>query len=84
MSMTGLCQGRSMQRRPDSWWKQHFTGIGDEQLSQAAVRAVYGGQLTGGVTMLEKYAACAYAHFLSYGLHLKERKIYQVQRRILA
>lgn len=29
--------------------------------------------------MLEKYAACAYAHFLSYGLHLKERKIYQVQ-----
>lgn len=51
----------------------------DEQLSQAAVRAVYGGQLTGGVTMLEKYAACAYAHFLSYGLHLKERKIYQVQ-----
>lgn len=51
----------------------------DEQLSRAAVEAVYGGKLTGGVTMLEKYAACAYAHFLSYGLHLKERKIYQVQ-----
>lgn len=54
----------------------HYTG---DPLSQAAVKAVYGGQLTGGVTMLEKYAACAYAHFLSYGLHLKERKIYQVQ-----
>ena len=51
----------------------------DEQLSRAAVEAVYGGKLTGGVTMLEKYAACAYAHFLSYGLHLKERKVYQVQ-----
>ncbi len=51
----------------------------DERLSQAAVRAVYGGQLTGGVTMLEKYAACAYAHFLTYGLRLKERKIFQVQ-----
>lgn len=50
-----------------------------EPLSKAAVWAVYGGQLTGGVTMLEKYAACAYAHFLSYGLHLKERKVYQVQ-----
>lgn len=49
----------------------HYTG---DPLSQAAVKAVYGGQLTGGVTMLEKYAACAYAHFLSYGLHLKERK----------
>lgn len=53
-----------------------YTG---EPLSKAAVQAVYGGQLTGGVTMLEKYAACAYAHFLSYGLHLKERKVYQVQ-----
>ncbi|MGN0204109.1 MAG: helicase-exonuclease AddAB subunit AddB [Coprococcus sp.] len=51
----------------------------DERLSQAAVKAVYGGQLTGGVTMLEKYAACAYAHFLTYGLRLKERKIFQVQ-----
>lgn len=51
----------------------------DEQLSQAAVDAVYGGRLTGGVTMLEKYAACAYAHFLAYGLRLKERQIFQVQ-----
>lgn len=32
----------------------HYTG---DPLSQAAVKAVYGGQLTGGVTMLEKYAA---------------------------
>ena len=51
----------------------------DERLSRAAVRAVYGGQLTGGVTMLEKYAACAYAHFLTYGLRLRKRKIFQVQ-----
>lgn len=51
----------------------------DEVLSKAAVKAVYGDQLTGGVTMLEKYAACAYAHFLTYGLKLKERQIYQVQ-----
>ncbi len=50
-----------------------------EILSGAAVKAVYGNQLTGGVTMLEKYAACAYAHFLTYGLKLKERQIYQVQ-----
>ena len=75
MSMTGLCQGRSMQRRPDSWWKQHFTGIG----MSSCLRRLSGPFTAGGVTMLEKYAACAYAHFLSYGLHLKERKIYQVQ-----
>lgn len=51
----------------------------NEILSRAALQAVYGGQLTGGVTMLEKYAACAYAHFLTYGLRLRERQIYQVQ-----
>lgn len=51
----------------------------NEKLSQAAVSAVYGGQLAGGVTMLEKYASCAYAHFLAYGLRLKERRIFQVQ-----
>jgi len=53
-----------------------YTG---DRLSAAAVKAVYGGGLRGGVTMLEQYAACAYAHFLSYGLHLAERRIYQVE-----
>ncbi|MFQ9388541.1 MAG: hypothetical protein ACLR1V_06765 [Coprococcus sp.] len=52
-----------MQRRPGQLVEAAFYRHWDEQLSQAAVRAVYGGQLTGGVTMLEKYAACAYAHF---------------------
>ena len=52
-----------------------YTG---EKLSDAAVRAVYGGTLSGGVTMLEQYARCAYAHFLSYGLNLQEREVYEV------
>ena len=45
-------------------------------LDRAAVRAVYGETLVGSVTRLEKYASCAYAHFLSYGLRLKERQEY--------
>ena len=49
-----------------------------ERLSDAAVAAVYGGRLTGGVTMLEQYARCAYAHFLAYGLGLRERDVYEV------
>ncbi len=51
----------------------------DERLSQAAVKAVYHGELTGGVTMLEKYAGCAYSHFITYGLRLQERQVYCVQ-----
>ncbi len=46
----------------------------DTPLSKAAVRALYGRVLMGSVTMLEQYASCAYAHFLSYGLGLKERQ----------
>ncbi len=47
------------------------------QISRAAARAVYGDVLSGSVTRLEKYAACAYAQFLTYGLRLTERVEYE-------
>lgn len=50
----------------------------DERLSKDSVRALYGKVLAGSVTTLEKYASCAYAHFLSYGMHLAERPKYQI------
>lgn len=50
----------------------------DTPLSKAAVKALYGNVLEGSVTMLEKYAACAYSHFLSYGLGLNERQEYHL------
>ncbi len=39
--------------RPGSWWRLLSIIIHGDPLSQAAVKAIYGGQLTGGVTMLE-------------------------------
>ena len=45
-------------------------------LSQVIARAIYGNMLENSVSRLEKYAACAYAHFLQYGLMLKEREEY--------
>lgn len=47
-------------------------------ISKAAAKALYGRILQGSVTRLEKYAACAYAHFLNYGLELMERQEYQI------
>ena len=38
----------------------------------------FGQQHVGSVTRLEKYAACAFAHFLQYGLSLEERAEYRV------
>ena len=48
-------------------------------LSRAAVQAVYGCELSGSVTMLEQYGACAYAHFLQYGLCLGPREESRIQ-----
>lgn len=39
--------------------------------------ALYGTVLENSVTRLEQYAACAYAHFLMYGLKLSEREQYE-------
>jgi ATP-dependent helicase/nuclease subunit B len=53
-----------------------FLSERDEKLSKAAANALYGKVLENSVTRLEKYAACAFAHFIDYGLMLKERQTY--------
>lgn len=56
-----------------------FYSYEERGISKAAAKALYGTILQGSVTRLEKYAACAYAHFLSYGLELMERQEYQIE-----
>ncbi|MCI9346031.1 MAG: helicase-exonuclease AddAB subunit AddB [Lachnospiraceae bacterium] len=51
----------------------------DRPLSRAAAAALYGASLLNSVSRLEKYAACAYAHFLQYGLCLRERGEYSFE-----
>lgn len=53
-----------------------FYGYLESPLSKEVTAALYGSILQNSVSRLEKYAACAYAHFLQYGLSLKERKEY--------
>lgn len=50
---------------------------GENPLSKQVAAALYGTELKNSVTRIETYAACAYAHFLQYGLQLKERVEYQ-------
>ncbi len=50
----------------------------DTRIGRAVARAMYGPALQGSVTRLEQFAACAYAHFLQYGLRLKERPVYEI------
>ena len=48
-------------------------------LTTRTAQRLYGTILENSVTRLEKFSACAYAHFLSYGLNLREREEYTFQ-----
>lgn len=47
-------------------------------LTKAVANALYGNEMSNSVTRLERYAACAYAHFMNYGLELMERQEYHI------
>ena len=67
----------------DSEWKPETKKLlktayevhSDEPISHAVTQALYGTVLENSVTRLERFAACAYAHYLNYGLRLKERQL---------
>ena len=42
-------------------------------------RRLYGVPLLAGVSRMERFAACRFAHFAAYGLRLKERRLYRLE-----
>lgn len=50
----------------------------ESKISDEVAQKLYGDELSGSVTRLEQYAACAFAHFLSYGLRLEERREFKL------
>lgn len=50
----------------------------EKGISREAAKLLYGMELSGSVTRLERYAGCAFAHFMSYGLSLDERQEYKL------
>ena len=49
----------------------------EDVLAKQVAEGLYGKELSNSVTRVERYAACAFAHFLQYGLQLKERQEFQ-------
>ncbi len=64
----------SRRRRRDFLTEAACQRYQDTGLSAAVARALYGLRIETSVTRLETYAACAYRHFLQYGLTLRERQ----------
>lgn len=62
----------------ENWMSEMYDSREPSPLSSAIVEALYGEKTWASITTLEKYAACAYAHFLSAGLRLEERKTYEL------
>lgn len=61
-----------------SFVKAAFAGERGSRISKTAAARLYGPQPVQSVTRLEQYSACAFAHFLSYGLRLKQREEYEL------
>lgn len=68
-------------------WAEKMEGLLDagfysyqpKRISEMAASLVYGEHFQNSVSRMERFSACAFAHFLSYGLRLKERKEYEFQ-----
>lgn len=54
----------------------YMRGVSGMKLPKELARLLYGQVLQNSVSRLEKFASCAYAHFLQYGLSLEERDKY--------
>lgn len=57
--------------------KAAFTENPGDRITASVARVLYGEISPYGATRLERYSACAFAHFLRYGLELQERAEYE-------
>ncbi len=48
-------------------------------LTRRVAEKLYGENFEDSITRMERFSACAFAHFLTYGLHLRERQEYEFQ-----
>ncbi len=63
----------------DKILKAAFMEYHEKKLYQQTVKKLYGDVLVNSISRLERFAGCAYAHFLQYGLMLKPRSEYSFE-----
>ena len=73
--------------RVDPIWKEKTDRLLDagfyrrpsDPLTEETARRLYGEKFEDSITRIERFSSCAFAHFLTYGLRLKERQEYDFQ-----
>lgn len=70
-----------LEKERDFLRRAAFRRYRESGLSAVIAEALYGKQLENSVSRLETYAACAYRHFLQYGLTLKEREEFSFENK---
>lgn len=63
-----------------SWIEASCPRQPESSIGKAAARALYGKDLENSTTQLEHFSACAFAHFLQYGLDIRERQEYEFRQ----
>ncbi len=56
-----------------------FASYRSRKLPSKLIRQLYGELVSANISSLERFASCAYAHYLQYGLRLRERENYSFE-----
>ncbi len=74
-----LCSRPYWQGRLQAMLPSLFYRNAAQSLSEETSLALFGQPIRSSVSRLERFAACPFAHYATYGLKLKERKRYQLK-----